>query len=426
MINRNIPPKFQTIKTIELKSPVEKKFSNDIPVFVFSSNKVDLIRVEFAFTNLYDDREFSLLNNALNSLLKEGSKKYSSSEIAEKIDYFGAYLVPEFNVDRMSLSLFCMRKHLRDILPLVKELLTEAIFPEEELAVFVRNTQQQILVSLEKNDILSQREFNKQIFGENRYGSQYVPEDLLKIERPDLLALYEAQVHEKNCTVFVSGNVLDEDLKLINDLFANDWFKRETRESTFQDADVHFPEFKPKEVRLHKKDSIQASIRLGKRCVQRSHPDFPAIQFTNMVLGGYFGSRLMKNIREDKGYSYGIGSGLRSLRHLGIFGISTQVGTEYVEATVQEIHKELDILCTDLLSPSELELVRNYMMGAFVRSLSSIFSHADKYKAVYYSSLDMDYYQRYIQEIQSISSSKVREIAQKYFQKESLSTIIVS
>ena len=163
MINRNIPPKFQTIKTIELKSPVEKKFSNDIPVFVFSSNKVDLIRVEFVFTNLYDDREFSLLNNALNSLLKEGSKKYSSSEIAEKIDYFGAYLVPEFDVDRMSLSLFCMRKHLKDILPLVKEILTEAIFPEEELAVFVRNTQQQILVSLEKNDVLSQREFNKQI-----------------------------------------------------------------------------------------------------------------------------------------------------------------------------------------------------------------------------------------------------------------------
>src|SRR5690606_24367688 len=143
-------------------------------------------------------------------------------------------------------------------------------------------------------------------------------------------------------------------IKLINELFANDWFKRETRESSFQDADVLFEEFIPKEVKLHKKDSIQASIRLGKRCVQRSHPDFPAIQFTNMILWGYFVSRLMHNIREDKVYIYGIGSGLRSLRHLGVLGISTPVGTEYVESTVQEIHKELDILCTDLLSPSEL------------------------------------------------------------------------
>ncbi|MCL8000996.1 insulinase family protein, partial [Brucella sp. 21LCYQ03] len=157
---------------------------------------------------------------------------------------------------------------------------------------------------------------------------------------------------------------------------------------------------------------------MGRQSLRRTDPDFPALQFANTLFGGYFGSRLMRNIREDKGYTYGIGSSLVSLEHTGMLVISTQVGTEVTAAAMQEIQKEMNALQHDLAEETEINLVRNYMLGAMLGSLESIFSHADKFKAVHMSGLDLSYYDRYAEVLHSMNAEKVRTMAQRYLKYE--------
>jgi predicted Zn-dependent peptidase len=145
----------------------------------------------------------------------------------------------------------------------------------------------------------------------------------------------------------------------------------------------------------------------------------------NTVLGGYFGSRLMANIREDKGYTYGIGSGASSLNRGGALFIATEVGADVCKAAVTEIEKEINILKTELVPENELSLVRNYMLGSLLGSLENIFSHADKFKNIYFSGLDYDYYDRYTQVIRSSTAEDVLKTANKYLNLDKFYKVIV-
>jgi predicted Zn-dependent peptidase len=159
--------------------------------------------------------------------------------------------------------------------------------------------------------------------------------------------------------------------------------------------------------------------------LNRAHADFPAVQFVNTLLGGFFGSRLMRNIREDKGYTYGIGSAVSSLQYTGLFTLSSEVGVDVTQATLSEIQKEFDILRQEKPSTAEVELVRNYLQGVMLGSLESVFSHADKYKAVHFSGLDLSYYRYYSEVITNMTTIQVQDIAIQYFDYDELIKVIV-
>src|SRR5690606_33836890 len=138
--------------------------------------------------------------------------------------------------------------------------------------------------------------------------------------------------------------------------------------------------------------ALQSALRLGKRTINRTHPDFPAVQFVNNLLGGFYGTRLMRNIRDEQGYTYGIGYSVSSLQHTGLFTLSSEVGVEVTQATLLEIEKEFDLLRQSPPEQAEVDLVRNYLQGVMLGSLENVFSHADKFKATYFSDMDLNYY----------------------------------
>ena len=159
--------------------------------------------------------------------------------------------------------------------------------------------------------------------------------------------------------------------------------------------------------------------------VNRVHPDFPAIQFVNTLLGGYFGSRLMRNIREEKGFTYSIGSAFASLQHTGFFTIATEVGIDSTQATLIEIEKEFKTLREIPASDEEVTLVKNYILGSVLGSIESVFSHADKFKAVYFYGLDLSYYTRYNEVIRNMTAADVQGIANTYFDYDNLLKVVV-
>ncbi|WP_286858276.1 MULTISPECIES: M16 family metallopeptidase [Sphingobacterium] len=425
MLDRTKAPKFREIAHISLKQPVKKQFANGLPVYVFHSPEQELVRIEWIFENKYLDEqnENPLLNSALCALLKEGTTTMSSAEIADKVDFYGAFLVPEYSFDVTSLSLYTLNRHSKVLLPLVKDILTEASIPQEELDTYLRNNKQKFQVSIQKNDYLARRKFYNLIFGENnRYGRTPKLDDYDAINREQLTALYRKEIVPNNCTLIVSGNVSNDLINELEQIFGFEWQGPEA--AVLAASPILIQESRGLAYE-EKENALQSAIRLGSQTISRTHPDYPALQFVNTLLGGFFGSRLMRNIREEKGYTYSIGSAVATLKHTGFLTIATEVGVDVTNATLVEIEKEINLLKTTLASEEEVDLVKTYMEGSLLGSLESIFSHADKFKSVLLNDMSLTYYSYYMEQVKNMTPEKVRDIADKYLDFEQMVKVVV-
>ena len=421
-LQRTIAPEFKAIDSIQLIKPEHISFNNGCNLFSFNSGDQELVRIEWIFANLRFDPAKPLLNVAVNTMLTEGTSTLSASQIADKVDFYGAFLQVEYGYDHSQVVLYTLNKHLKSTLPVIKDIITGSIFPEKELATFIRNQQQKLQVSLQKNDVLARRAFNKAVYGDTLYGLGADFEDYKTLHRDDMIWHFRQMYQPSNCTIIVAGKVDKATLDELTSAFGDKW------ENPTVEADPSQPELQPATEHIYfieKQDALQSAIRMGLPSITRSNPDFPSLAVLNTVLGGYFGSRLMANIREDKGYTYGIGSGLSSLIKGGAFFIATEVGTDVCKAAIAEIEKEVNLLKTELIPEEELSLVRNYMLGSLLGSLENVMSHADKFKNIYFAGLDYEYYDRYTQVVKSITSEDLIQLANKYFDMDKFYRVIV-
>ncbi|ASU34239.1 M16 family metallopeptidase [Mucilaginibacter xinganensis] len=421
-LQRKQAPEFRPIDNIKLLRPDHQSLSNGCNIYCFNSGDQDLVRIEWIFGNQRFDPKKPLLNIAVNSMLTEGTGTLTQAQISDKVDFYGAFLQVDYGYDNSLVTLYSLNKHLQHTLPVIKDILTDSVFPEKELETYIRNQQQKLQVSMQKNDYVARREFNKALYGDTLYGLGADAETYTTLHRDDMLAHFKQMYQPSNCTIIISGKIEPGILELITDTFDKDWTNPDVKPDTGQPAvtpaAAHF-------YFIEKPDALQSAIRMGLPVINRNHPDFPALQVLNTVLGGYFGSRLMANIREDKGYTYGIGSGMSSLKHAGAMFIATEVGADVCKAAVAEIEKEVNLLKSDLIPDEELSLVRNYMLGSLLGSLENVFSHADKFKNLYFAGLDYDYYDRYVQVVKTITAERLKEMANQYLNFDSFYKVIV-
>jgi zinc protease len=421
MLNRTIAPGFKQVEGISLIKPGHIKFNNGCNLFHFNSGDQELVRIEWIFGNLRFDPKNPLLNIAVNAMLTEGTETLNSAEIADKIDYYGAFLQVDYGYDNSTVTLYSLNKHLDKTLPVLYDVLNNSIFPVKEIETFKMTQQQKLQIGLQKNDVQARRKFNKALYGDTIYGYGAELSDYQKLNQGNMQAHFKQMYQPANCTIIVAGKVDDTMLGLMNDTFEVNWKNRETPADTTQ------PALQPSAEKFYfveKADAIQSAIRMGTPTINRTHPDFPALQVLNTLLGGYFGSRLMANIREDKGYTYGIGSAMTSLKQSGSLFIATEVGADVCKAALTEIEKEVNLLKTDLVAEEELSLVRNYMLGSLLGSLENVMSHADKFKNIYFSGLGYDYYDYYTETIKSITSERILQLANQYLDYDSFYKVV--
>jgi predicted Zn-dependent peptidase len=422
ILHRKTAPEFKTVDHVNLVKPVHQKLDNGCNVFCFNSGDQELVRIEWVFSNLRFNPAKPLLNAATVNMLTEGTTSLSSTDIADKIDFYGAFLQVDYGHDHSQVILYSLNKHLEHTLPVVLDILTDSIFPARELETFVRNQQQKLQVSLQKNDYLARRLYNKALYGDTIYGLCAECDDYDALNREDLQAHFKEMFQPSNCTLIMAGKIEKHTQELVTNTFDKVWTNAEKK------ADISQPELQSSTEHFYfteKPDALQSAIRMGRRIINRTHPDFPALQVLNTVLGGYFGSRLMANIREDKGYTYGIGSGMTSLKQTGSIFIATEVGADVCKAAITEIEKEVNKLRAELIPERELSLVRNFMLGSLLGSLENIFSHADKFKNLYFSGLDYDYYGRYIETVKTVSAAELKSLAEQYLDSSQFYKVIV-
>ena len=421
MIDRTLAPAFRQVEHIHLIKAEPVVLDNNIKLYVIKGGEQELVRIELVFKNVNWNSAKPLQAYTVNSMLVEGTSKLNAQQIAERIDYYGAFLQVDYNYDYSTVVLYTLTKYLEATIPVVKDIVTDSVFAEAELQTFKTNQKQKLLVSLEKNDYLGRRLFNNTLFGDTIYGYKTEVFDYDNLDRSQLLEYFEAAYQPENCTIIASGKIDDNSIGLLNKYFGADW----DRGSEIKPNIFSFAGKKGAEHYFERPEALQSAIRLGKLSVNRNHPDFPGLQVLNTVLGGYFSSRLMSNIREDKGYTYGIGSAIVSLQNAGYFVIGSEVGAEVCTSAINEIEREIKVLQTELIPPGELELVRNYMMGSLLGSLENALSHADKFKNILFSGLTYEYYNQYVDVVKTITAEELQELAIKYFDFADLEKVIV-
>ncbi len=410
-VDRSKAPQFSLPTEFSLPAPQQFKLGSGSPVFYFPTPGIDAVKLE-----VIGNSSRSLLSNShalipsfTLQMLQEGTAKLTAQQLAEFFDYHGAEVYPTLSYTQEGLSLICIKKHLPTILPIFLSLFSEARFPEENLAK--RKSQRALSLKLdqEKPSSRAGQLFKKGLFGPNHPFGQEITEAHISEITPALLQAYYQDHLWKDCSLFLSGDFktqeLEQLLATLNQLPLKQGAKKEG---------LPAPTSTPLLVE-DRADAVQSSIRLGAWSIPKHHEDFPALAVFNTLLGGYFGSRLVKNIREDKGHTYGIHSTLVELDQYAYWVIAADVKKAHQEEVFSEIGKEIQILRTVLASSEEIEILRNYLIGQLFAKFSSPFDLIDQFKGVYYAGLDFSYYEKRFETLKKFTAEDLLAIGNRYF-----------
>lgn len=425
MTNRTISPDIKDATDFSIRLPELERFTldNGIPVYLMRAANQETIQLDVVFNagSWYENED--LLAAATNYLLKNGSRRHSALEINETIEYYGAFVNRHCSTEFADLTLHCMASHAPKLLPVIREIITEASFPEEELSLYQQNMKQRLLVNLQKCDFVANRHIDTYLFGTyHPYGrtSSLLAYDAL--QRESLQGFHQKHYLFSQCRIFIAGNVSDEFLRQLNEQLGDRWSDGEPA----QKKDFALQPSAEKKFRIdNDPNGVQGAIRIARLFPNRYHPDFPRMAVLNTIFGGYFGSRLMSNIREEKGYTYGIYSSLYNQRQSGAINIATEAGKEVCEATIQEIYKEMKKLCAQPVPEEELSLVRNYIIGSLLGDLDGPFQVIQRWKNLILGDLDEHYFYNNVQTIKSISAEELQQLAQQYYQPEDFYELVV-
>lgn len=422
-LNRKQAPDFKTIDRIDVQKAESHTLDNGIKVYTINSGSQELTKLEFLFKAGMFYQTKPLIASAANNLLETGTKSYNANQISDGIDFFGSFFECSVDQDFSSLALYSLNKYLDKSLHFVEEIIKYPTFPKEEFDIYISNKKQKHLVNSKKVNVLARRRFAELIFGEKHpYGIDVKTEDFEKTNLEDVKSFHRSYYHSGNCTIVASGKLPENLIESLNNFFGKQaWGEA----NGIVEPKVVLATTKENKHFIEKDDAIQSAIRVGRLMFNKKHEDYFKFQVLNTILGGYFGSRLMANIREDKGYTYGIGSGLSSLVNSGYFFISTEVGADVTKDALKEIYAELKLLREELVDDEELETVRNYVLGQFLRSVDGPYSLADKFKAIWEFGLGYDYFDRYFNAVKSVTPEELKDLANKYLQEKDLIELVV-
>lgn len=423
-LNRNLAPEFKTIDKIDVIRANEQKLQNGIHVYSLSAGSQEIVKLEFIFRAGMYQQPATLIASSVNTLLETGTRSFSANEISDGIDFFGSFLELQVDQDFASVTLFSLNKYLEESLKFIEELIKYPTFPEDEFKIHISNKKQKFAINSQKVNVLARRKFSELLFGETHpYGIDVKEQDFDRISTSELKDFFNRYYHPANCTIVASGHLPANLTDTLNRYFGGHEWKAGTGQTGVNSiAMVSNPVAKHF---VERPDAIQSAIRVGRLLFNKTHPDYCKFQVLNTILGGYFGSRLMANIREDKGYTYGIGSGLTNLVEGGYFYISTEVGADVTNQTLDEIYKELKRLREELVDANELETVRNYTLGHFLRSVDGPFALADKFKSIWEFGLDYSFFDHYFKSVKEVTPKDLRDLANRYLRDEDMLECVV-
>ncbi len=422
MPDRSQPPTIQDLKSVYLPPIETYTLPNGIQVCEINAGSQDILRIDIVHKAGRSVENHKIAARATASLLKDGCGNMSSDAFSEEIDYYGAGIKAASNMDFSYSTLYTISKHALELLPLMHQMYAQPLFQIEEIEKFKQQNIQKHREELSKNEVLTFRHFTEEVFGKDTpYGYNSTEEVYKNINREMLVEHYNDFYGTDNCNIFVSGRINDNIRNTIATLFGHtskasvkvDYKKQEHEKAGKK---IHFPS----------KNKHQSALKLGFGLFDRLHEDNAGFFVLNTIFGGYFGSRLMMNIREDKGYTYDIASLMDQMLYDGCFYIDTEADPEYMSPILKEIYKEMDILKNEKVKPQELKMVKNYLMGNFMNMLDGPINTASVAKTMILTGQKPDDFQLFVKKVLDTNPEQIMGLAQKYFNPDHFIEVMVT
>ena len=412
MLDRTIAPPFVVPAHAELKKVESHILGNGIPLHELILGDQEVCRLEMIVRSGKWHEPKAGVSYFTSKMLLEGTPRHSSKEISEKLDYYGAFYEVSPGLDFVAVSFYCLSKYVEEVIPYFIDVIADASFPEKELETQKKIKIQQIRVNNQKTSALAASGFRKLLFGERHpYGHDLSEAEVGDVNAEDLKSFHRQLLFNKP-EFIVSGKISPGQVKSLAAIFEN-----------FPQVAVDTPVYRANETPFVREiipleDSMQSSLRIGTITANKYHPDHFKIMLLNELFGGYFGSRLMKNIREDKGYTYGIHSSISFMQQAAFWTIGTDVKREVAISAIEEIGKEMKALKQEPVPAGELETVKNYMTGTFLTSIASPFSLVDKFKSIHFSGLGYEYYDQFLAGIRDATAEDLMRVANDFLKEE--------
>lgn len=421
MINRIKGPTIKSDFNITIPPIEEYHLDNGLKVFELYADSYPITKIEFCSKSGRINEKKPAIARISLRLMREASQRMDSDQLAEHFDFYGAEMGNSLGLDSYRFGMSALSSKFNKVFPVWVDLLTSPRFAREDLTKIQSLSAQKLKTQLSKNNVVAYREFTKNIFGEKHlYGYNTLPEQILDVSLQEAQSYYDDHIGIDNAVLFVSGKLLKEDRKMIDGLMGQ--WKSRTKEQALSFENLETESGKK---HLEFGQDKQYSIKIGKRLFPRKNKDYAGMFVLNTILGGYFGSRLMSKIREEKGYSYNIYSNIDALVHDGYWYISAEVGNEFVDATITEIYKILKSLREDLIPEGELKMVKNYLQGHLLSLFDGPFSSARILQSVWKYDLELDDIQKFIKTVRDVDSLELRALANKYLGEEGMIELTV-
>ena len=408
---------------LHLKPYHKMVLDNGVEVYTIDAGPEDLLQLEWVFFsgNWYEEQNG--IAAATNHLLKNGTSTKSAFEINDHFDYYGAYLNRSCYNETATISLHTLNKHLPELLPVVAEIIMDASFPTQELEIYQQNMKQRLEVNLLKCDFVANRLIDEYLYGINHpYGKYATAATYNALDINAIKQFHHQYYAQGRCIMFVAGKLPTDIFQQLNNNFGKLPIHPRTSVA------IEHPVLQATQKKYHivnDPSGVQAAIRIARPSINRLHPDFTKAQVLNTIYGGFFGSRLMSNIREDKGYTYGIHSFFQNHLSASAWMVSTEAGKDVAEATIKEVYHEMQVLREEPVDADELLLVKNYLIGSVLGDLDGPFQIIGRWKNIILNDLTGAYFDASIQTIKHITATDIQEMAEKYLNPDAFYELVV-
>lgn len=416
-MDRTIAPEIKNITSISFQEPEIIYLANKATLYAIRKTEEETAKIDFVF-NAGSLQTDNLIAGLTAGMLFSGTDNKSSTEINEEIDSLGGYTGTEASSERMTVSIVGLKEYIVQLTEMMVDAVLHVNFDSKELTQLIQNKKKKFQISIEKVSTVAKREFVHAIFEHNPYGRLSYLEDYDQVKREDLISFHQKYILEGLDYVTIVGALTDSELQRIQELALKFKSNKEPIENyNFQ--------YRPNQIIQEKEGAVQTAIRIGRVLFNKTQPDYKQFMVLNTILGGYFGSRLMSSIREDKGYTYGINSGISQNLQSGYFYIATEVNKKYRDATIQAIQEEIKKLQNELVGEDELSLVKNYIIGEILEQSDGPQAMMDRFISVQLFGMNLSYYNDLMKAINEISAKEIQQLAQKYLDWEDMVIVAV-
>ncbi len=404
---------------MSLQNAVEHTCSNGVKIYILNCEEFEVLRLSFVFGAGSVRQSSPFVASATANLVSEGSEKLSSQQIAEQLDYYGSYYDVNIDRDYTYISFCSLTKFVEPTLEVAEQIILHPTFPASEVETYAAKRKQRLAIERQRIETKAREEFAISLFGASHpYGITSPTEAYDSISRESIVEFHRSHYCAENCFVVCSGKVGASEIEMIERV-------AEALPSADVLPEVEFPEVEQRHYHFVEDSSaVQSSIRIGRRLFTRNHPDFVGMQVVATILGGYFGSRLMQSLREERGYTYGVVSALVNFAAEGYIAVATQVGCEVVDDALSIIYEQIETLRHERVSDDELTMVKHIMAGEVMRILDGPFGIADVTIENILCGTTNEVIAQNLERIEAITPDEVLRLAEKYLRREDLVTVV--